>query len=235
MINAALCRPLPDPPLPPTKPTATTIISVSPSTRKKPPSQPAPTQKPEPSISVITKSGKRQKCTTTPAPNIRHICRLHTTTHTVQEIPDATNHRYDQRLLVHEDTALPGAGEGLYTTEALTCGQIVGIYENYTDGKRVTTSRVRDPTNTSLYAVEYNGIYRDAWNPKSRAVCCLPAKINDPLDASRDNATFGTHASYPARLLVVTTKPVDLKDNGHFAEAPIYMPYGGYYLSLIHI
>ena len=225
-----------DPSIPPTELSNTTIIRVSPTKRKKP-KQPAnslshathPSNEPTSPliVRINTSNGKRQRgCPPSIQPQ-RYICRHHDPVHTVAEIPHSTNRFYHQRLLVHDAYELPGAGKGLYTTEPLLPGQIIGIYENHTDGKRVTKDRVRDPHNTSLYAVECNGLVRDAWNPRTGTIYGMLPYMNDPLDASLDNVTFGTNAEDPTKLLGVVTRPITL--NAVDQEAPLYTPYGGYY------
>jgi len=141
-------------------------------------------------------------------------------------IPNATNFYYDQRLLVKSADELPGAGLGLYTTESIPAGAIIGIYENYSGGLRPAAHRIMHHTNTSHYAVQHGGLVRDAWDPINLRPCCNTAYANDIMDSTKDNATFSVHDLYPDKLLMVATRDIagSMSDPG-----PIYLPYGGYY------
>jgi len=141
-------------------------------------------------------------------------------------IPDSNNLRYDQRLLVQPDSTLPNAGLGLFATASIKKGEIIGIYENYSGGKRLTAARIKRPSHRSAYAVEHNGLVRDAWNPDLNQPCCKLAYSNDSMDPAKDNATLGVNPNFPMSLLFIATQDIDA-DPAH--TLPIYLPYGGKY------
>ena len=145
---------------------------------------------------------------------------------TVIPIPDSNNLRYDQRLLVQPDTTLPNAGLGLFATAPIKNGEIIGIYENYTGGKRLTSSRIKRPSHRSAYAVEHNGLVRDAWNPVLKKPCCKLGYSNDSMDPTKDNATLGVNPNFPMTLLFIATRDIDADPTN---TLPIYLPYGGKY------
>ena len=129
-------------------------------------------------------------------------------------------------MLVKSADELPGAGLGLYTTEHIAKGEIIGIYENYSGGPRAAPQRILHHTNTSHYAVKHDNLVRDAWDPIQQRPCCNTAYANDSMDSSKDNATFSTHTLYPDKLLMTATKDIA---GSVSAPGPIYLPYGGYY------
>jgi hypothetical protein len=86
-------------------------------------------------------------------------------------------------LLVKFADELPGAGLGLYTTEPITKGEIIGIYENYSGGPRAAPQRILHHTNTSHYAVKHDNLVRDAWDPIQQRPCCNTAYANDSMDS----------------------------------------------------
>ena len=81
-------------------------------------------------------------------------------------------------------------------------------------------------THISNYAVDYSDgtirIRRDAWDPKTKSVSCPVARLNDPLDETKDNTEFYVHPTKTTILLVRTTKFV-------IADSWGYLPYGGPY------
>ena len=141
-------------------------------------------------------------------------------------IPNSTNFYYDQRLLVKSADEIPGAGKGLYTTKPINEGDIIGIYENYTGGRRPVSHRILHPANKSHYAVKHETLIRDAWDPTRQCPCCNTAYANDSMDPNKDNSKFAIHPLYPDKLLLIATKyiPGSEADPG-----PIYLPYGGYF------
>lgn len=141
-------------------------------------------------------------------------------------IPDSNNARYDQRLAVLPDPTLPGAGLGLFAIAPIKTGEIIGIYENYTGGKRLTSSRIKHPTHHSAYAVEHNGLVRDAWNPVLQQPCCKPAYANDSMNADLDNCTLAINPNFPMTLLLIATRDINPDSMN---PTPIYLPYGGKY------
>ena len=120
------------------------------------------------------------------------------------------------------DDELPDSGKGLFLAHSLPQGTILGIYENGPRAKRITKSRVKHPDHISDYAVEYGTLVRDAWNPNTGTPCCLVPYSNDPLDKTKDNATFYIHPAHPTKLLLVLTKSTE-------ADRPAYTPYGGHF------
>jgi hypothetical protein len=141
-------------------------------------------------------------------------------------IPNSTNFYYDQRLLVKSADEIPGAGKGLYTTKPINEGDIIGIYENYSGGRRPVSHRILHPANKSHYAVKHETLIRDAWDPTRQCPCCNTAYANDSMDPNKDNSKFAIHPLYPDKLLLIATKfiPGSEADPG-----PIYLPYGGYF------
>jgi hypothetical protein len=146
--------------------------------------------------------------------------------HTVIPIPDSNNSRYDERLIVKPDTTLPDAGLGLFAIASIKTGDIIGIYENYNGGQRLTSNRILRPSHKSAYAVEHNGLVRDAWNPELNQPCCKLAYSNDAMDSTKDNATLGVNSNFPMTLLFIATKDINADPTN---ELPINLPYGGKY------
>ena len=138
-------------------------------------------------------------------------------------IPDSDNSRYDSRLLIQPATELQEAGNGLYATTHIKEGDIIGIYENAKGGKRLTSSRIKDPSHSSEYAIEYEGLVRDAWDPILRKPCCKVAQANDACDATKDNATLGINPNFPMTLLMLASKDIPGQQT---SPTPIYLPHG---------
>jgi len=105
-------------------------------------------------------------------------------------------------------------------------GEIVGIYENYSGGRRLVSHRITHYTNTSHYAVKHGSLVRDAWDPINQCPCCKIAYANDCMDLTKDNATFSVHDLYPDKLLMVASRHIA---GSTLNPGPIYLPYGGYY------
>ena len=141
-------------------------------------------------------------------------------------MPMNTNAQYDDNLRVLPDSSLPDAGLGVQFTTDMPQGAIVGIYINANTVKRINCSRIMNRTHMSNYAVRYvDGdidISKDAWDPITNTVSCPVARLNDPLDETKDNTEFFVHPLKPSILLVRTTTPVLANDWG-------YLPYGGSY------
>ena len=71
-----------------------------------------------------------------------------------------------------------------------------------------------------MYAVEYQGLYRDAYDPITQNVHSLVAFFNDPLDESLDNSEFFVHKDKSHLLTVRATKDIPNESFG-------CLPYGG--------
>ena len=137
--------------------------------------------------------------------------------------PDLTNSRYSTLTFVSSVTEPEGAGRGLFYCNAMQTGDIIGIYESYQGGPRMTASRIKNRNRLSDYALEYESegvtLTRDAWNPETQEPCHNLGFMNDPLDATMDNAAPAIHPSHPQLLLVVSTRNTN-------ALQQAYMPYG---------
>jgi hypothetical protein len=142
------------------------------------------------------------------------------TANQIDRVPDNNNHYYHLNLQVTEQTDLPGAGNGVIIIRGVPRGTILGLYLNHPNLPRVTKDRIYNPTNTSLYAVEFNGLYRDAYDPITQNISSLVARFNDPLDVSLDNSEFFIHKDKSHLLTVRATKDID---SGSFG----FLPYGG--------
>ena len=99
-------------------------------------------------------------------------------------------------------------------------GDIVGIYENYTGGQRLTSGRIKSDRHKSDYAIEYKGLVRDAWDPVLQKPCHHLGYGNDSLDINRDNMTLPKHPDCPKLLLMILTRDVHADEQG-------FVPYGG--------
>jgi len=141
-------------------------------------------------------------------------------------LPNPTNQVYDEKTIVKPADDLPGAGLGLYATAVFNRGDVVGIYENASRGQRRTSNRIKDPTNKSQYAVEHEGLVRDAWDDINKGPCCNSGYINDYLDAGMDNVQLGIHSLHPNKLLVIASNQIIGSRDVH---VPFSMPYGGYF------
>jgi len=141
-------------------------------------------------------------------------------------LPNPTNQVYDEKTVVKPADDLPGAGLGLYATAVFVRGDVVGIYENASGGQRRTMQRIKDPANQSQYAVEHEGLIRDAWDEVNERPCCNSGYINDYHDASKDNVQLGIHPLHPNKLLVIATKVIL---GSRDLPVPFSMPYGGYF------
>ena len=104
----------------------------------------------------------------------------------------------------------------------MCCDTILGLYVNHPNLSRVTESRVRNPHNLSDYAVEFQGLVRDAYDPNTGEVSCTVARFNDPLDSSLDNSEFYVHPLQPNLLTVRATKAINDGEYG-------YIPYRAYF------
>ena len=134
--------------------------------------------------------------------------------------PNLTNTAYDRNLQVLPDTSLPNAGYGLKFINEVPAGVIIGIYENATGGKRMTPAWIQNAANRSEYAVQHEGLFRDAYDTATGKPCCKVAYANDALDITKDNLELYIHNLFPDRLVVRTTKKIAANSWG-------YMPYGG--------
>ena len=83
---------------------------------------------------------------------------------------DTNNTEYDQNLRLVPQANIPGAGMGVQIIHAVKKGTILGLYLNHSNINRVTVSRIRDPSNHSVYAVNFEGLVRDAYDPASGSV-----------------------------------------------------------------
>ena len=70
---------------------------------------------------------------------------------------------------------------------------IVGTNESFTGGPRLTRRRIEDNAYVSDYAVEFEGLVWDAWDPVAGRQCHHLGYTNDALDMARDNMTFFIH------------------------------------------
>ena len=104
-----------------------------------------------------------------------------TTAKMIDRVPDNSNHNYHLNLRVTEQTDIPGAGNGVTIIRGVPRGTILGLYLNHPNLPRVTKDRIYNPNNTSMYAVEFNGLYRDAYDPISQTISSLVACFNDPI------------------------------------------------------
>jgi len=182
---------------------------------------------PSTSLSEYTPCKKRaQDRTKPPQLQAQRPWRCPSASRTPIPIPDLTNRRYRSRLSVEAADDLPGAGQGCYATSHIKRGEIIGIYENYTGGKRKTHSRIVTANNPSVYAIEYMGLTRDAWDPATNGPCCDVAACNDYLDETMDNATPGIHPLYPDLLLILATADIP---GTPLQPAHIGLPYGAYF------
>jgi hypothetical protein len=111
---------------------------------------------------------------------------------------------------------------GVQIINAVKKGTILGLYLNHSNIHRVTGSRIRNPSNHSVYAVDFEGLARDAYDPATGSVSCTVARFNDPLDSTLDNAEFYVHPLRPHILTVRASKDIQ---GGEFG----YLPYGAPY------
>ena len=142
--------------------------------------------------------------------------------HDCVPFPKATNASYAGNFIVRDVDDPPGAGKGLFLCKDMKRGDIVGIYENFTGGPRLTGRRIKDNAHVSDYAVEFEGLVKDAWDPVAGRPCHHLRFTNDALDMARDNMTFFIHRLRPTALLVVMTKDTPAGLQG-------FNPYGGPY------
>jgi len=71
-----------------------------------------------------------------------------------------------------------------------------------------------------MYVAEFQGIFRDAYDPVSKSISCIVAQFNDPLDASKDNTEFYIHPAKPQSLVIRAATDIGDLEWG-------YLPYGG--------
>ena len=141
---------------------------------------------------------------------------------TTNSVPESTNISYHNNLLFTVQTDIPEAGKGVIIIKGVKRGSILGLYLNHPNLKRVTKDRIHRSDNTSVYAVEFEGLYRDAYNPTTDNVCILVACFNDPVNETKDNSEIFVRSD-KAHLLTVRGR-TDILD-GIFG----YLPYGGSY------
>ena len=106
---------------------------------------------------------------------------------TTDTLPESTNIHYHSNLFITAQTDIPEAGQGVIIINGVKRGSILGLYLNHPNLKRVTRDRIQKSDNTSVYAVEFQGLYRDAYDPSTDNVCSLVACFIDPLDQTKDN------------------------------------------------
>ena len=75
----------------------------------------------------------------------------------------------------------------MFFKQAMKKGDIVGIYEIYTGGQRLTSGRIKSDNHLSDYAIEHVGMVRDAWDPILQKPCHHLVYTNHCLDRARDN------------------------------------------------
>ena len=94
----------------------------------------------------------------------------------------------------------------MFFKRAMKKGDIVGIYENYTGGPRLTSGRIKSDLHLSDYAIEYDGLVRDAWEPVRQRPCHHLGYSNDGL---------GQHGStHTPRSTQTTTDDTDARCGG---------------------
>ena len=69
----------------------------------------------------------------------------------------------------------------MFFKQAMKKGDIVGIYEIYTGGQRLTSGRIKSDLHLSDYAVKHDGVVRDAWDPVRQKPCHHLSNANDSL------------------------------------------------------
>jgi hypothetical protein len=116
--------------------------------------------------------------------------------------PDINNSKYNRNLRLIPQTNIPRAGYGVQIINDVKKGTTLGLYLNHSNIPRVTGSRIRDHSNQSVYAVDFQGLARDAYDPASDSVSCTVACFNDLLDSSLDNVEFYVHPLRPHLLTV---------------------------------
>ena len=75
-------------------------------------------------------------------------------------------------------------------------GDIVGVYENYTVGERLTGGRNKSKRHLFDYAIEHEGMVRDAWDPVIKKLGQNPGQYNP---AHTPGSTKDTTHYYGAR------------------------------------
>ena len=76
----------------------------------------------------------------------------------------------------------------------------------------------------SDYAIDHEGLVRDAWDLILQKPCHHLRDTNDILDVARDNMALYIHPNRPKQLLMVLTRDVQADKKG-------LIPYGGYLFS----
>ena len=120
--------------------------------------------------------------------------------------PKATNTSYADNFIVRDVVDPPRAGKELFLCKDTKRGDIAGIYESFTGGQRLTGRRIKDNSHVSCYAVKFEGLVRDAWDPTAGSPCYQLEFTNDALDRTRDNMTFFIDRLRPNALIVVMFK-----------------------------
>ena len=111
-------------------------------------------------------------------------------------------------MYVKQVTEPEGARDGFFFKHDIKKSDIVGIYENYTRGQRLTSGRIKSDLHVSDYAVEYEGQLRDAWDPVRHKRYHHSRYGNGSLDIDLDNMALHIHPDWPKLLLMVLTRNV---------------------------
>ena len=93
----------------------------------------------------------------------------------------------------------------MFIKHDIKIGAIVGIYENYTGGQRLTNGRIKSDLHIADNAVEYEGLVRNAWDPVRQKPCHHLFYKNNNLDIARDNMSLYIYPDRPKLLLMVLT------------------------------
>ena len=76
-------------------------------------------------------------------------------------------------------------------------GDIVSIYKSYTGGLCLTSGRIKSDPHLSDYAVEHEGLVRDAWDPVLIKPCHDLGYGNDSLGIAWENMALHIHPDRP--------------------------------------
>jgi hypothetical protein len=73
----------------------------------------------------------------------------------------------------------------------------------YYGGEHLTATDIYKDSHDSDYAIQFQNIVRDAWDPIHRKVLCHTGYVNDPLDEELENCVYETSQN----KIIVTVKP----------------------------
>ena len=96
------------------------------------------------------------------------------------------------------ESTVPGAGKGLFTARYFNGNDEDSAYiGEYFEGEKLTEDTILDEDYFADYAIQREGLIRDAWDHKAKRIPCATVYVNNPLDEELENSKMGCEGPTP--------------------------------------